>query len=247
MMKAEAGKTGRQLKMKIIKVMILMMLGCFLSALNFPICGFAAEKSRGEDNIVPQAVYLSEHSSVYSYGGQVPDKEAAIKAVEKYLSSRVSPSDIKAEPLGYSYTLNGFGQTAYGNGYVSASFHSSLDLDLPPGLTTRVTVMNGSYSYTAWTGTSPQYNSDVVMLSDSWSWSGLGISVSIPPGVGFSLVGTTVTWGPQQVYNQWQMWHYFSGLTGSGGLTLFAESCMGSHRFQGNTWVTAYASNSMVV
>lgn len=169
-----------------------MMLGCILSALNFPICGFAAEKSLEENYIVPQAIYLSKYSSVYSYGGQVSDKEAAIKIIEKYLSSRVSPVDKKAEPLGYSYTLNGFAQTPYGNGYVSASFHSNLDLDLPPGFTTRVTVIDGSYSYTAWTGTSPQYNSDVVMLSDSCTWSGLGISVSIPPGVGFSLVGTTV-------------------------------------------------------
>lgn len=242
-----AKRNGKQLGMRIIKVIILIVIACSLSVLSLPIQGVAAKGPPEKENIVPETVYLSEHSSVYCYGGLVRDKEAAITAIENYLSANLAPTEeVQTRGGSYRYRLDDYGWTYYGDGLVWSSFLTIVDLNLPAGWATRVTVDHGS-SLTFWDGYIPQYFPDMMALQDSWTWTGVGISFSFPPGIGFSLSGTTVTWGPLTAEGNWYMRHYFSGLEGSGFLIKFSEASQGSHLFLGTDWVSAHSSDYMWV
>lgn len=245
-MKTAKIKNVRQAGMKITRVMILIAVVCALFAVSLPIQGVVAKGPPEEENIVPETVYFSEYSSVYCYGGKVKDKEVASTAIEDRLSANLAPTKGEAQVLSSLWPFEEVASTPYGNGYVVAEFHSLCDWQYSWPFDT-MTVADGSWSRTMWTGTSPQYNSDIVKMTDSWTWTGLAISITIPAGAGFSLNGNTVTWGPEYVYNQWLMVHYYSGMSGRGLIIFnFSESNTGSHRFQGYIWVTKVAQRSMI-
>ena len=140
----------------------------------------------------------------------------------------------------YTKTFSAQTYVPYGNGLVRAWFYCKLQIrDV-----TKATVISPSYSYTQWTGTSPQNLPNAISMQDSWTWTGIAISISIPPGAGFSIAGNTVYWGPNTVYNPSVKYarHNFSGMSGTGLLVKFTETTTGTHLF-GTTWVSAYATN----
>lgn len=226
----------------IVVVMILFLTSSgvsFAENPNPPVIGpyYPVQK------IVPNVTHFSNGDSVITFGGVVNDKKSAIDVLKSFGASS-NPITIQ----GYTYNFDAFKSIPFGDGYCYAQFHTQLDFDLPAGFTTRVTVEKGS-SWVEWTGTSPQYNADIINISEDFTWNAIG-SVSISTqGGGWSVVGHSVTWSLNPpAYNTWYYNHIFGGLSGSGALTSISESTTGDLRFNSvNTSVTPTAYQSMIV
>ena len=200
---------------------------------------------QGGTEIAPEILFQSKYGALFSFRGKVKDKRAAEEQLDHQIALRTASVGIA--PLGYGYDLNAYYQVPYGNAYVNARFNSHLDMDLPAGFATRVTVTYGS-SRTAWLGSSPQYNSTKVKLEDRWTWHAItGVSISASGG-GIAVSGNSAYWSGGD-RDTWYLNHVYGGITGS-SMTLykFSETATGSHFFQStHTWVSASAYNYMWV
>ena len=100
-------------------------------------------------------------------------------------------------------------------------------------------IVNGK-TRTSWLGSNPYY-ADKVQLGESWTFNGTGITISIPPGIGFSGFGNTITWNGEKE-NDWWFRNNYSGIGASGGaLASMTKRGAGSHYF-GNEAYTIHDS-----
>ncbi|MGB9795014.1 hypothetical protein [Caldisericum exile] len=189
--------------------------------------------------VVPRATVLGDKDIIYTFGGMVQDKKAAIEVLNSFVRSTNT-----IVTNGYSYNFSAFKSIPFGNGECNAYFSSNLDFNLPQGFTTSVTVVQASSNVT-WTGTSPQYNANTLIHSDIFKWNGIG-SVSISTsGGGWSIVSNTASCSYMS-YNTWYSNHTFGGLTGSQALTSIEETTTGDFRFESvHTSITPTAYKSM--
>jgi len=98
-------------------------------------------------------------------------------------------------------------------------------------------------SRAAWTGTVP-YNATNVKLVDQWHVDGLGITVGLPPGAGFSIDGTTLSWETDAPTN-WHNDHSFVDFWFKVVIPLgYWEQATGFFTFGGSSYnVNAYAQH----
>lgn len=222
-------------------ILVIMFVSCVGNSNAMSNDCFTNAKLSKTPKIVPKIILFENGDAVYSFSGVVEDKDSVVNFLNSYLQTK---NLITAN--GYSYSLSGFKQIDFGNGSCYASFNSNLDFDLPAGFTTRVTITQAN-SYAMWTGTSPQYNANILTHSDTFTWNSIG-SVSISTtGGGWSVNSNTATWSYTS-YNSWYDAHTFGGLSGAGALTSISETSTGDFRFESvHTSITPTAYNSMSV
>jgi hypothetical protein len=97
----------------------------------------------------------------------------------------------------------------YSEGYAygpagSRSFHTygRTHYDTSCGLVSCGATFINSSSESSWLGFSPFY-ADLIDASMKWWVSGINISFSLPPGVGFSRVGSGILWKPGAIEDHW--------------------------------------------
>jgi len=205
-----------------------------------------------QKQVLPKLVFSSRNVIVYAFGGKVKDKKEAAKIFESqtplYHSIQTKGNGNEFSTMGsYQYTLNGYKQISYGNAYAYAKFNSTLDLNLPRGFATRVTVTN-SENWASWLGTEPQYNATYIDPEATWTWYGATSVSAGTSGGGFSITGNTVSWHGPLVYNTWYTSMTTGGMSGSGALTDFAETFRAGFFFNStNKTIMPFAQNSMWV
>lgn len=224
-----------------VLLLLLMLLPfSYASAGNIP--------KNVELNPIPEVQIYKNGDIHYFFGGKVNNKKITAQILDN-LYKTVSPKN-PGEPSAksvLSYTLSAYKKVDFGNYYCYAKFDSDLHFNAPRFFgPTRITVTQ-STSHTAWLGTTPQDNADVLTHSDDFTWNAIGsVSISVTGG-GFSVSGHTAHW-QYTSYNTWYDTHTFGGLTGSGNLTSISQSSTGDFRFDSvNTSVTPTAYNSMWV
>lgn len=186
--------------------------------------------------LVTEVLFEEPGRGLYAIGGYTEDKAQAIAQFEEDFGLQEEDLELsitdEQEVRGAGPTvISGYNGGSYGNGSVSARFHSNVQTNF---WDTKLWISSGN-SETRWTGSYPQRNSTLVRLADSFTCSGItGISAD-----GFDISGSTATWNSGDISDRWYLKHVYSGIECSGLITQFKQSTTGSHYFDTTgTWVS---------
>jgi hypothetical protein len=187
-----------------------------------------------------RVVYNRNGNALILFGG--PKENSPSLSSFQSLSTRTA----SAAAMFPVHSMSDYDAQSYGNGFVRTEF----DTHVIYGTDYLVTVWRevDGESETFWAGTSPQYNSSKIKLAESWKFGGIAITVSLPGGVGFSGVGSTIKWsGSDNSGNHWRMGHIYSGLYAQSHVCMLnvRQSSEGSHYFSTvGEWVSTMATKS---
>ncbi|OPY58267.1 MAG: hypothetical protein A4E55_01039 [Pelotomaculum sp. PtaU1.Bin035] len=157
--------------------------------------------------------------------------------------NETSNGEVSARTTSVRY-LGDYEETDYGDGQVYSRQEGTATMT---GGTYVQDVVTDGHTRTAWSGTSPQWYSSKIKLSESWKFNGISVTVSYPPS--FSGSGDTVTWeGEDTSGTHYTMDHYYNGVSGRSYVSLWSltKRSTGSHYFSSTgAWVSAFCNETI--
>jgi len=175
-----------------------------------------------------RVVYDRHGEALVLYGG---DKASPLPEYTLRSSARIShPGSIEYYA---SVNLSDIDQEPFGNGSVFTAFDSTAEYyDAWFGDEDWIEI-EGETS-TAWLGTEPQWNSDEIELSETWTFQFSWLDyLQIPPGADWDSSSSSIEYEHKDTSgNYWAMMHSYSGLFGMGrNPERVQQHSLGTHKF----------------
>lgn len=214
-------------------------IGALLAAMMLMSMVFTPAASAESSNELPEelAKFVTKVDPyTFVFDKEVDDKEAFVAAWNDYENAvkeenkEVTPEYVSREDSGTdTSTKNVFDSYIKGETY----FHG-----IRTDYITSQEFIGDGHTKAWWWGSDPYY-ADRITLNSKVKTTGVTVSISIPPGMGFSVSGDTATYSGQW-NNVWSVTHYYQDLTAT-GLSIYDEDQNDSETFRfGSTDHTLY-------